>query len=283
LQSTVNYISRLISLQTNKMNEIKANVDAFRHSVDIISESGVNPSYSPAVVDAYEHLAPVIDTEQYLSWIRDQVLLLGATLITEHISGSLVDNEFTLLARFSAIAIINCTGLAAAELANDHTCYPLRGVLVRVKNDGSKFPHITSAMVVSLDGREGEQDMVFIVPRNDKTVILGGLAESDQWDLNVNLENYPPIKAMYNRCLNFYESLRHLDIDSEYPVAVGLRPFRKSNVRVEREATAGHRGRRTKIVHSYGHGGAGFTLSFGCAKDVAEIVDEIAGEAMVRL
>jgi D-amino-acid oxidase len=261
------------------MNEIEANVDGFRHSVDIISESGVNLSYSPAIVDAYEHLAPVIDTEQYLSWIRDRVLLLGATLITERISGSLIDNEFALLARFSANVIINCTGLAATELANDHTCHPLRGALVRVKNDGSKFPRITSAMAISLDGRQGKQDMVFIVPRNDETVILGGLVELDQWDLDVNLENYPPIKAMYDRCLSFYEPLRHFEIDSKYPVAVGLRPFRELNVRVDREATVGYRGRRSKIVHSYGHGGAGFTLSFGCAKEVADIVDEIAGEA----
>jgi glycine/D-amino acid oxidase-like deaminating enzyme len=263
------------------MREIEANVDGFRHSIDIITESGVNSSYSPAVVDAYEHLAPIIDTDQYMSWIRDEALSLGATLITERIHGSLLDSESALLARFSATAIINCTGLDAAELAEDHTCHPLRGVLVRVINDGSKFPRITSAMAISLDGREGKQDMVFIVPRNDRTVILGGLVELDQWDLNINLENYPPIKAMYDRCLSFYEPLRQAQIDPEYPIAVGLRPFRSTNVRVEREPTNGNRGKKSRIVHSYGHGGAGFTLSFGCAADVASIVDEIVGEIEV--
>jgi D-amino-acid oxidase len=260
------------------MHEIEANVDGFRHSVDIITESGVNPSYSPRVVDAYEHLAPVIDTDQYMSWIRTQAPSLGATLLTERICGSLVDNESALLARFSATAIINCTGLAAAELAGDHTCSPLRGALIRVINDGSKFPRITSAMAVSLDGREGKQDMVFIVPRNDSTVILGGLVEPNQWDLDINMENYPPIKAMYDRCLSFYDPLRHSQIDSEYPIAVGLRPFREANVRVERELMDVNVSRTSRIVHSYGHGGAGFSLSFGCAADVANIVDEIMAE-----
>jgi glycine/D-amino acid oxidase-like deaminating enzyme len=204
-------------------------------------------------------------------------LSLGAILLNERISGSLADSESALLVRFSATAIINCTGLAAAELAGDHTCHPLRGALVRVINDGSKFPRITSAMAISLDGREGKQDMVFIVPRNDRTVILGGLVEPDQWDINVNLENYPPIKAMYDRCLSFYEPLRHSQVDPVYPVAVGLRPFREANVRVERDPML-YRGRRSRIVHSYGHGGAGFTLSFGCAADVADIVDEIVSE-----
>ena len=260
------------------MHEIEAHVDGFRHSVDIIAESGVNPGYSSPVVDAYEHLAPIIDTDQYMGWIRDRVLSLGARLLTERIHGSVVDKESALLARFSATAIINCTGLAGAELAGDNTCYPLRGALVRVINDGSRFPRITSAMSISLDGREGNQDMIFIVPRNDNILILGGLAEPNQWDLNINLDNYAPIKAMYDRCLEFYEPLRNCQIDLDYPVAVGLRPFRKTNVRVEREPTGVYRGRRSRIVHSYGQGGAGFSLSFGCAANVADIVDEIVAE-----
>jgi glycine/D-amino acid oxidase-like deaminating enzyme len=260
------------------MREIEAHVDGFRHTPDIIAESGVNPDYSSPVVDAYEHLAPIIDTDQYMEWIRNLALSLGARLLTERIHGSIVDNEPALLKRFSATAIINCTGLGAAELAGDNTCYPLRGALVRVINDGTRFPRITSAMAISLDGREGKQDMVFIVPRNDNTLILGGLAEPNEWDLNVNLDNYPPIKAMYDRCLEFYPPLRNGQIDAEYPVAVGLRPFRQTNVRVEREARGVYRGKRSRIVHSYGQGGAGFSLSFGCAADVAKIVDEIVGE-----
>lgn len=64
--------------------------------------------------------------------------------------------------------------------------------------------------------------------------------------------------------------LKDAQLDADYPLAQGLRPFRGSNVRVEREL------RRTgsKIVHSYGHGGAGWSLSFGCAQDVAALVDQ---------
>jgi hypothetical protein len=48
---------------------------------------------------------------------------------------------------------------------------------------------------------------------------------------------------------------------------VGLRPFRKSGVRLEREKL---RDGRT-VIHNYGHGGAGFTLSWGCAENVFEL------------
>ncbi len=48
---------------------------------------------------------------------------------------------------------------------------------------------------------------------------------------------------------------------------VGLRPFRKSGVRLERGCL---RDGRT-VVHNYGHGGSGFTLSWGCANAVLEL------------
>jgi D-amino-acid oxidase len=52
---------------------------------------------------------------------------------------------------------------------------------------------------------------------------------------------------------------------------VGLRPFRKSGVRVERDRL--HDGRA--VIHNYGHGGSGFTLSWGCARQVLELADRL--------
>ena len=49
---------------------------------------------------------------------------------------------------------------------------------------------------------------------------------------------------------------------------VGLRPGRPV-VRLEIE----RRG-NSKIVHNYGHGGAGVTLSWGCAREVRELLLE---------
>ena len=53
-------------------------------------------------------------------------------------------------------------------------------------------------------------------------------------------------------------------------VVCGLRPARPS-VRLEREeVTPGN-----WVVHNYGHGGAGVTLSWGCAGEVADLVTAI--------
>jgi D-amino-acid oxidase len=48
---------------------------------------------------------------------------------------------------------------------------------------------------------------------------------------------------------------------------VGLRPGRSSGVRVAAEKLRDGR----KVIHDYGHGGSGFTLSWGCAQAVLEL------------
>lgn len=47
----------------------------------------------------------------------------------------------------------------------------------------------------------------------------------------------------------------------------GIRPYRKGGVRIEREEAAGK-----ALVHNYGHGGAGYTLSWGSAKAAVDLV-----------
>jgi D-amino-acid oxidase len=49
---------------------------------------------------------------------------------------------------------------------------------------------------------------------------------------------------------------------------VGLRPYRKSGVRLERASLTDGR----TVIHNYGHGGSGFTLSWGCAQNLLNMI-----------
>lgn len=49
----------------------------------------------------------------------------------------------------------------------------------------------------------------------------------------------------------------------------GVRPYRRGSYRLDTETSSG-----TLVVHNYGHGGAGITLSWGCAARVRDIVRE---------
>ncbi|KAG7092992.1 hypothetical protein E1B28_009291 [Marasmius oreades] len=258
--------------QLSKMQEIMASgVVGFRRGRDLISEHNVDPENGG--VDAYGIMAPIIDTDAAMAWLMDLVKAKGAQMITETIHGDLLTQEDQLRERFGADVIVNCTGLASAETAGDETCYPIRGGLIRVINDGVDFPKVTAALTISADVAR-HSEIVFIVPRNDNTLLLGGFTEPNNWNLDLTLDS-PVMRRMRARCIAFLPALKNARVDPVYPMAQGLRPFRQGNIRVERELRP-HRSnaKPSRIIHSYGHGGAGWSLSFGCAGDVLGLVEE---------
>jgi D-amino-acid oxidase len=246
------------------MEEIQSHVKGFRHDPELITEHQVNQNIG--LQDAYRHLAPMVDTDSYMSWLLGQVREAGCMVLTERIDGDLREQERHLKQRFRVDAIVNCSGLGARTLARDDM-YPLRGALIRVKNDGSSIPRITEAHTVPHETGD-EQDLVFIVPRGKDMLLLGGLTEPHEWSLDITLENHPPIRDMLRRCIEFLPILQQARIDPEEPVRVGLRPLRGENVRLELEAG-------TQIIHNYGHGGSGVTFSWGCAGEVAETMKAV--------
>ncbi|KAF9031555.1 FAD dependent oxidoreductase [Hymenopellis radicata] len=272
--------------QLAKYEEILAQTDikCVRRDAKLVHEYEVNQK--AGIVDAYQHLAPVIDTDVYMQWLRFVLICKGAVIETRRLNGDLLDQEEELLAEFKADFIVNATGLASFELANDNSVYPLRGALIRVINDGKKFPKVAEALVVTHDDTRGEdEDIVFIVPRNDRILIIGGIAQPHEYALDLAL-NSPEIVRMRQRCNNFVPGLENAEYDPVTPFVQGHRPFRGTNVRVERELRPRSDGSMSRIVHSYGQGGAGFSLSFGCANDVLgliqEVEDDIAPSRMSR-
>ncbi len=249
--------------QHNKMVELAARVRGFRRDAALIAEHGIGPRQE--LGDAYQHLAPMIDTDVYLRWLLASVKEAGCTIEARTIPAPLADQEADLLEEFHAATIVNCTGLGARELG-DPTVYPLRGALIRIRNDGRTMPRIAQAHCVSHDGVCRDPGFVFIVPRGDDKLIIGGLAEPHESSLEIGLKNYEPIREMFRRCVEFLPILKNAEIDAAEPVRVGLRPSREHGVRLEWE------GDRT--LHNYGHGGSGVTYSWGCAQDVAELIEQ---------
>ena len=242
-----------------KMNELAGKVDNFRRGLDVVPNT-IDLASQQGIKDAYRHMAPMIDTDVYLQWLLNKIRNLDCEIIQEKIECNLIEHEQALLDRFQCAAIVNCTGLGAIETANDPSMYPLRGALIRVKDEQGL---IDGAHCIShKETSNSEQDIVFIVPRgNKKTVILGGLVQMHQWEPFMRF-NDPIIQRMYNGCLEFLPPLKSLPLHDEEPVRTGLRPFTQTNVCVEHVPA-------THLFYNYGHGGAGITLSWGCAQETA--------------
>ncbi|MGH0944208.1 FAD-dependent oxidoreductase [Bacillus mycoides] len=246
-----------------KMNELKQHVQKFRHDASLIQEKEINQTIG--IKDAYSLLAPMIDTDTYMKWLQEKVEKANCKIIQQKIVGNLEQQEENLKSEYQVDVIVNCTGLGSIELTDDEM-YPLRGALVRVINDGNHLPKLDEAYCISHDGISEDPGFIFILPRGENMLLLGGLAELNKWDLEVDLENYQPIEEMYNRCKEFYPFLEKAVIDACEPVRTGLRPFRKQSVRLERIPNS-------SIIHNYGHGGSGVTFSWGCALQVLEIIN----------
>ena len=246
------------------MNELRSRVKGFVHDARLIQQTGVNPAIG--LKDAYCYLAPMVDTDVYMQWLMREVKAAGSTVVQVRLEGELKSQEDKLKREFNAGAIVNCAGLGSRELAGD-AMFPLRGALVRLVNDGSDFPKITRAYCVSHDDVTTDQEIVFIVPRGEDRLILGALAEPDEWSTDITWDNHEPIRRMYERCVEFLPMLKKARFDSAERVRAGLRPFRTQSVRVEHVPG-------TAIIHNYGHGGAGVTFSWGCAGEAAELVDQ---------
>lgn len=243
-----------------KMNEFKDKVLGFVHDRSLIEKNGVNPHLGFS--DAYQFLAPVIDTDIYMEWLFEEVKSAGCKIEQARVDGALLDQLPALQKRYWVDWIINCSGLGARELAKDDVS-PLRGALVRLRNDIA--PPLRSAHCVSHAEGQADPYFIFILPRGSDHILLGGLAEPNQWEMGIDLQNYGPVRQMYARCLEFLPALRNASLDLAEPVRAGLRPVRKQNVRLEQDGSM-------PLIHNYGHGGSGVTFSWGCAEEVARMI-----------
>lgn len=195
----------------------------------------------------YVFNAPVMDMSIYLSYLQRQFLLAGG-----HLKQGRVD---TLSEAFEQTNIVvNCCGLGARHLANDPSIYGTRGQVVRVRHNG--FNRIISA-------EDGPHGLTYVVPRiND--IVLGGTAA--EFDENVAI-NSADTASILQRCKDLVPELSGIQESDIISVACGLRPVRPC-VRVEMEHIAPDK----FILHNYGHGGAGVTLSWGCAEEIVNLL-----------
>lgn len=182
--------------QSKKMKEIQASgVIGFERSPKLSQRHGIDPTFG--VVDAYELLAPAIETDRSLHWLTKLVHEKGARLVTDTISTDLLTIENLLREHYGVDAIINCSGLGSKTLAADDTCYPLRGALLRFINNDQYNPKIEAALAISADSLDSSEN-IFIVPRGEDTLIVGGFAEANNWNCDLTLES-PPIKRINAR------------------------------------------------------------------------------------
>jgi D-amino-acid oxidase len=181
--------------------------------------------------------APAVQMDVYLAWLVGRLRESGVALLNRQIRNLDQVPEGRL--------VVNATGLAARHLAPDEAVHPVRGQVVITGNPG-----LTTSI-------RDEETSTYIHPR-PHDVVLGGTFEPDNTDLTPNEAIKQEIMA---RCVRLVPELAGAAVLGE---KVGLRPARHGGPRLER---------RGRIIHTYGHGGAGVTLCWGCAEEVVRLAN----------
>lgn len=200
----------------------------------------------PGRPGAYLTPVPVAESPRYLPWLAARLAAAGATLELRPQGLASLDE-----AAAGADVVVDCSGLGARELAGDASVVPVRGQVVLVAAPGVARAYVDD---------EDPAGPAYVIPRRDDCVV-GGTADAGAWDTTPDSAT---TAAILGRATALVPALAGAPV---LAVRCGLRPVRPE-VRLERGLTAAG----VPVVHCYGHGGSGLTLSWGCAGEVAALV-----------
>jgi D-amino-acid oxidase len=184
---------------------------------------------------------PVIHMGRYLPWLAAAGRAAGVEFVPGRV-GRLAD--------VPGDVVVLAAGLRSGDLAGDGSLVPVQGQVVRLADPG------LGDWLLDEDNPAG---LTYVVPRGDD-VVCGGTAVEGA----TGTDPAPAVEAaILARAAALVPALRHAPVLSR---GVGLRPGRPT-VRLDRTDRDGR-----PLICCYGHGGAGVTLSWGCAADVVALV-----------
>lgn len=195
-------------------------------------------STPPSFASGFALEVPLTDTTIYLDYLAARLRRAGGEIR----SGVHFDRLEEVGHEYSVV--INCSGVGAQTLLPDPAVEPHRGQVVIV-------PGMAQNYALVCDG----PPLMYAIPRTNDCV-FGGTNE-----LSSNREPDPAATAAI-----VAECSRVLEIAPPKVLGarVGLRPFRRTGICLRAARLRDGR----PVVHNYGHGGSGFTLSWGCAEAV---------------
>ncbi len=243
---------------------MQTGLEVFRHEVPAPAWAAYVRNFrvaQPAELPAgygfgYVFEIPMIETGVYLDFLLHQFKNLGGTVVQREVT------NFEEVLQEAEI-VVNCTGLGSRALAQDEAVFPIRGQIMRVTAP-ALLQTSPAGFVMAEDDHNDDGTTTYIVPRS-KDCVLGGTIQENNWSLEVDIETAHQIQA---RCAALVPQVLHAEILEHL---VGLRPGRKV---VRLEALLQPDGNR--LIHNYGHGGAGVTISWGCADEVVRLAQAVS-------
>jgi len=203
-----------------------------------------DPAELPAgYASGWRLTVPIVSMTVYLGYLLTRLDRAGGQLRTARFGSLAEAADLT-----GAPVIVNCSGIGASRLVPDPAVVPVRGQVIIARNPGLRDFFVGVG--------DAPHDFCYYFPHGD-LLLMGGTEEIGNWSLEPDPAT---TERILRGCAAVEPRLAGVEVAEH---RVGLRPTRPS-VRLEEESMDGRR-----LLHNYGHGGAGVTLSWGCAREVA--------------
>jgi D-amino-acid oxidase len=207
------------------------------------AQAGELPAGAPAGVVAS---VPLVTMPVFLPWLETRCVEAGVELELGWVSD---------LAQVRGEVVVVAAGLRSGTLVDDHAGTPSRGQVALLANPG-----LTHWLI----DNEHPEGMVYVLP-HPGWVVCGGTDVAGSWDVEPDRHVHD---AIVRRVRTVVPALARAEV---LGARVGLRPV-APEVRLTASEVDGR-----PVVVNYGHGGAGVTLSWGCADDVVRLVGKATG------
>ncbi|KAK5122248.1 hypothetical protein LTR85_004158 [Meristemomyces frigidus] len=228
----------------------------------------------PGIQSGTAFTSVCVNTAIYLPWLLSQCVKNGVVFKRAKLQD--LTDALAVGSHGRVDMIVNCTGLGASTLGGvrDSTVVPARGQITLVRNENG-------GRMVNLSGTDdGDDEACYVMTRAvGGGTVLGGSYQKGDWNAEVDHElarriMHRAVKA----CPDLTRGSGKVEDLDVIRHGVGLRPVREGGARVEREPMA-----NGWVVHNYGHGGAGYQSSYGCAQAAVRLVTEVTSAKVSKL
>lgn len=221
-----------------------------------IQELSVDKAAARGFAAGFTYETIAVNPVLHCQWLLKQCEAKGVRKVTAHVASM----QDALDRVPGATALINCTGVAAGQLAGDANCFPTRGQTVLVRGQAREL--VTRRNTLGTEPWEA-----LVIPRPGENVtMLGGCKLAGDWTTE---PDNSITTTILERCKPLAPEL--LNENGEFDVVavkVGLRPSRTLGPRIEIEELRGDQ----FVVHNYGHHSAGFEGSMGAARTAVALL-----------
>ena len=202
-----------------------------------------------------------VEMPEYIPLLHTAYRDLGGTVEERYVKAGEVD-------ALPGRVVFNCSGYGSKELFDDDSMRAVKGHILQVPYHGDEPLPFSYTYTPSNYGH-----YAYMYPRKESILFGGsylmGDIEDGEWrgespEKPILIDGLSVPEGLFTvtrDIMSDHVGIQRADVDAKY----GYRPYRSDGMRIEREGN---------VIHNYGHGGAGVSMSWWSALQAVQYIED---------